>query len=69
MKVLIFVASLFLVYETSFHLVLGQTIEFINDCTKLFNFIYGDSREYGRSCCDSNAIECNKKGFITSFNK
>jgi len=68
MKFLIYVAYLFLIYKTSIYLVLGQTINNrINDCTKLYNFIKGNSEKYDNSCCEVNGIECDDEGYITSF--
>jgi len=60
-----FVAFLFFI----FYLATGQTImENKSDCTKLFNIINGDSKDYANSCCsgDSN-IKCDNEGYITYF--
>jgi len=69
MKFLISVALLFLIYETTFYLVLGQSInEEKTDCTKLLNYLNGDSEDYGNKCClNTSAIKCDEKYHIISF--
>jgi len=68
MKILILV-FLFSVYETFYHLVIGQTINNEkSDCTKLYNFFKGDSNDYANRCCTENSvyhIECDSEGYIT----
>jgi len=63
-----FVPLLFLIYETSFYLVMGQTInEEKNDCTKLYNFLYGDNKLYSmEDCCSKLRINC-YQGYITEI--
>jgi len=68
MKFTKFVASLFLIYESSFNLVKGQ----INnneksDCTKLLNFLNGDVLDHSSVCCSKAGIRCDNNGYITSF--
>lgn len=66
MKFLIFVASLFLIYELSFNLVIGQTVNNEkSDCTKLYNFLKGNSEDYANSCCGNNGVDCDNEGYIT----
>jgi len=68
MKYLIFVAYLFLIFKTSSYLVFGQTInKEKNDCTKLYNFLNGDSIDYDNSCCNVVGIECDDEGYIKNF--
>jgi len=63
MKFGLFVVFLFLVY-----LVVGQTLNNVkSDCTKLFNFLNGDSEEYFNNCCDDNEIECDNEGYIQKY--
>jgi len=64
----IFITILFIIYETSFYLVIGQAIE-KNDCTKLFNYLKGDSIIYERECCIDLTIICDDDGYILSFVK
>jgi len=59
----------FLFYEISYNLVIGQTIGKKSDCTKLYNFINGDSKNYSNNCCSESEIKCDNEGYITSFNK
>jgi len=58
-------ALLFLINGTSFSLVAGKTIKEKSDCTKLLNFINGDSKDYGNSCCTGIQTICDKEGYIT----
>jgi len=69
MKVLNFIAILFLIYETSFYLVKGQTVgQEKNDCTKIYNFMFIDKNIYDNNCCFQDArIECDNEGYITKF--
>jgi len=71
MKFLRFIISLFLIYGVSFHLVKGQANANTNeksDCTKLFNFLKGDSQDYANNCCVENkGITCDNDGYIKSF--
>jgi len=66
-----FVVLLFLLYENSFYIVTGQTInEEKNDCTKFYNFINGDSLDYDiKSCCSLSEINCDYEGHIISFER
>jgi len=69
MKFRIFVALLFLIYETFFYFVIGQTInnEIKSDCTKLYNFLNKDSKDYYRNCCNEYEVTCDVFGSITSL--
>jgi len=71
MKFLIYAVSLFFICKTSFYMVIGQTVNGeINDCTKLYNYLYGDSKEYDKnSCCNESGIECDNEGYITNIDK
>jgi len=64
MKILKFLACLFLIY-----LVKGQTIDNgKSDCTKLMNFINGDSQDYANNCCtDTKGVICDEEGYITLY--
>jgi len=66
-----FITILFLIYETSIYLVKGQTIsKGKNDCTKLYNFIFGDSNVYDNGCCTQDArVVCDNEGYITYYFK
>jgi len=65
MDYLIFIASLLLIYESSVYLVFGQTIKEKNDCTKFYNYLNGDSKEYDKnSCCTERKIDCDEDGYI-----
>jgi len=33
------------------------------DCTKIYNLVNGDSKNYANSCC-SDGIECDNEGYI-----
>jgi len=69
MKFLSFVAYLLLIFDTSFYLVIGQAVNNEkSDCTKLYNFLKGDTNDYANNCCGSPGIQCDK-GYITFFNK
>jgi len=67
------VVFLFLIYETCFSLVTGKTNnQEKNDCTKLYNFINGDSNYYDNEiCCSSkvNGIECDYEGNFITFER
>jgi len=67
MKFGVFVTFLFLVFDTSFYMVIGQeTIK--SDCTILYNFINNDDKDYGNDCClNYQAIECDDNGYIKSI--
>jgi len=68
MKFGIFLPFLFLIYETSFYLVKGQTSnEGKSDCTLLFNFLNGDSKDYSNDCCKVAGITCDKEGYIEHY--
>jgi len=59
-----FITFLFLIYETSFYLVTGQSTK--SDCTKLYNFLKKDSKDYSNSCCENvQGVNCDKDGYIT----
>jgi len=61
MNFLKYIEYLFLIYGISFHLVVGQTNnEGKSDCTILYNFLNGDTEDYGNSCCseDNIFIDC-----------
>jgi len=62
-----FVAFLFFICETFFYLVAGQENKEKSDCTKLYNFLNGDSKDYSNSCCDKSDIECDDEGYILNF--
>jgi len=67
-----FIVLFFLIYETSFYLVRAQmNNEEKNDCTKLYNYINGDSKVYDNSCCSDQDISlmCDDEGYITKFYK
>jgi len=67
MKYLKFVTFLFIIYETSFYLVKGQTSnKEKNDCTKLMNFINNDVLNYddNRCCLHKSVIKCENE-YIT----
>jgi len=70
-----FVVFLFLIYETSFYLVMGQTIsEERNDCTKFYNFINGGFEYYDNEICCSGSdfffgIDCDYEGNFISFER
>jgi len=60
---------LFSIREISFYLVRGQTNnKEKSDCTKLYNIINRDSKNYFNSCCEDDGIECDNEGYITYFN-
>jgi len=70
MNILKFFVSLLLIYETSFYMVKGQTIDNEKtDCTKLYNFLNGDSGDYANSCCTADGIECDNDGYIKYFKR
>jgi len=70
MKFGIFLTFLFLIYETSFYLVSGQTNDNRSDCTKLYNFLKGDDVDYANNCCTNTpGLNCDNEGFITTFNR
>jgi len=67
-----FITFLYLIYEISFNLVIGQAINNEkNDCTKLYNFLRGDSIDYSiESCCNNvPGVVCDDEGYITIFTK
>jgi len=65
MKILRFVTFLFLIYGISFYSVIGQTNnKEESDCTKFYNFIYGDTKDYGDSCCSDPGITCDNDNYI-----
>jgi len=71
-KVLLFL--FFLIYETSFSLVIGKTVnEEKTDCAKLSPFVQGLPQDNSNSCCDDTGnassleIECDDKGYFTSL--
>ena len=47
---------------------IGQTIneKEKSDCTKLNNFLNGDTKDYGISCCENDGIKCDER-YITSI--
>jgi len=57
---------LLLIYEAFF--VKGQTInDEKNDCTKYYNFMLGNNKDYSADdCCREYAIKC-KDGYITDI--
>jgi len=70
MRILRFEAYLFLIYETFFYLTIGQTInKEKSDCTILYNYINGDSKDYANICCSSfeYPVDCDDEGYITIF--
>jgi len=70
MNFLKFITSSFLIFETSFHLVIGQVInKEKSDCTILYNFLHGDSKDYSNKCCTSTEffIDCDSEGHISAF--
>jgi len=72
MTLLKFVIFLFLIYETSFYLVKGQTIvQEKNDCTKLYNYLLETDQYYNDSvCCSNNEnILCDNEGYIIKYLK
>jgi len=56
----------YLLLISFFYLVIGQTTnEEKSDCTKILNFINGDSKDYANSCCSDNTeIKCFDDGYI-----
>jgi len=69
MKFLNFITFLFSIYQTSFNLVKGQaTDNRKSDCTKLYNYLYGDSKNYANKCCSEYGIKCDNEGYITYVN-
>jgi len=70
MKILRYVVSLFIIYETSFYFVIGQIVDNKKtDCTILYNFLNGDSIDYANNCCigeNNFEISCDNEGYITS---
>jgi len=72
MKFGTFLAFLFLIYGTSFYLVTGQLIDDErSDCTKLMNFINGDSKDYANSCCSGELAKakCDNENHVTYFSR
>jgi len=70
MKFRNFVLFLFLIYETFFYLVTGKTNEEKNDCTKFFNFMLKDNKDYSsEDCCLKQGIRIHcEDGYITIIN-
>jgi len=65
-----FIAFIFSLYEISFHLVIGQTVNIEkSDCTKFYNFLNGDSHNYSNSCCSKSGIICDNEGYIKIISK
>jgi len=63
-----FIPFLYLIYQSTFYLVIGQTVNNEkSDCTKLYNVINGDSKNYGNKCCSNKLIKCNNEGYIKLF--
>jgi len=61
-----FVKFLFIIYKLSYYLVIGQIIEKEkSDCTKLYNFLNGDSKDYSNSCCSTVKVTCDNENYIT----
>jgi len=71
MKFINFVSFLLLIYEASFYLVIGQTINNEkNDCTKLYNFARKDNKVYAiGECCSEPGIRCSDTGYITNIER
>jgi len=70
MKFRIFITFLFVIYEISFYLVRGQTTDKEkSDCTLLYNFLKGDTKDYGNNCCKDPEIQCFNDGYIQVFSK
>jgi len=73
MKFRKFIAILYLIYETFFYLVTGQTNnEEINDCTKFYNFLSNNSTYYDSDVCCSNklrGVTCDYEGNFISFER
>jgi len=69
MKFRILISLLFSIFEISFYLVKGQTaIEEGNDCTKLLNYEFQDTKNHTISdCCSEDRISC-ENGYITFLN-
>jgi len=41
-----------------------------NDCTKLYNYLKGDSKDYtSKSCCNDDGIDCDLEGHLLTFNR
>jgi len=38
-----------------------------SDCTKLYNFLNGNVKNYANSCCTDTGIECDNEGYIISI--
>jgi len=69
MKFGIFVTFLFIIFDTSFYTVIGQTT-LKSDCTILYNFINKDDKDYANDCCSGNqGIECFDDGYIKTINE
>jgi len=65
------VAFFFFFFETSIYLVRGKTSkEDKSDCTKLLNYLKGNSKEYENNCCTNDGdIRCNDNGNIIYFRR
>jgi len=63
-----FLVLLFFICEFSFYLVRGQTNnQEKSDCTKIYNIVNGDSKNYYDNCCKDNGIKCDNEGYIIYF--
>jgi len=72
MKVLRSLLSLFLIHQPFFYLVTGKIVNEKmkeTDCTKLYNFLNGDSEDYVNSCCSNDDIDlkCDNEGYVTNI--
>jgi len=69
MKFESYISLLYIIIETFFYLVTGQIInEEKNDCTKYYNFIRGDEKDYLiDDCCSEHDVTC-ENGYITQIN-
>ncbi|KAL6611694.1 hypothetical protein U3516DRAFT_902593 [Neocallimastix sp. 'constans'] len=38
-----------------------------SDCTKLYNFLNGNVKNYTNNCCTDTGIECDNEGYIISI--
>jgi len=64
-----FFSLLFIIFEITFiYSVKGQIFNREKtDCTKLYNFIIGNNKDYGNSCCSGHNVECDAEGYITEL--
>jgi len=59
MKFKSFAAFLFLIFEISFHLVIGQTTEEDSDCVKFYKFLFGSNNDFtNENCCNVSTVIC-----------